>query len=53
MGAGSIIGTIASFVVGGAVATVTIIGLVDSQTGPSGTSPASVSEPVVDYGTTP
>ncbi len=52
MGIGTIVGTIVSFFVGGAVATITIIGLVDSQTGPTGTSPASVSQPVVDYGTT-
>lgn len=47
-----ILGAVASMIVGAAVATVTIIGLVSSQTGTSGESPANVNQPVIDYGAT-
>jgi hypothetical protein len=47
-----ILGTVGSLVAGGAVAAVTVLGLVSSQTGTSGESPANVNQPVVDYGTT-
>ena len=47
-----ILGTVGSLVAGGAVAAVTVVGLVSSQTGTSGESPANVNQPVVDYGTT-
>lgn len=50
MGIGSIFGIVASAIVGGAIATVTIFGVVGSQTSPSGQSPVNVSQPVVDYG---
>lgn len=48
---GAIVGTIASLVVGAAVATVTLVGVVNSQTQGSGDSPANVNQPVVVYGT--
>lgn len=41
-----------SILVGGAVATVTLVSLVSAQTGADGESPADVNEPVVEYGTT-
>ena len=47
-----ILGTVGSLVAGGTVAAVTVLGLVSSQTGTSGESPANVNQPVVDYGTT-
>jgi hypothetical protein len=47
-----ILGTVASVAAGGAVATVTVLGLVSSQTGTSGESPANVNQPIVDYGAT-
>lgn len=52
MGIGSIVGIVASLVVGGAVATATLVGVISSQTSPDdGASPVNVSQPVVDYGT--
>ena len=51
MGIGSIFGIVASMLVGGAVAAVTVVGVIDSQTGtPDGRSPVNVSQPVIDYG---
>lgn len=47
-----IFGTVGSLVAGGAVATVTVLGLVSAQTGTAGESPANVNQPIVDYGTT-
>lgn len=47
---GAILSTVAAMVVGGAVATFTVIGVVGSQTSPPDTSPASVNAPVIDYG---
>lgn len=47
---GTIIGTIASLLIGGVVATATVIGVVSSQTGDSAGSPADVTQPVVQYG---
>jgi hypothetical protein len=44
--------TIASVVVGGALAGATVIGLVNAQTSPPDKSPANVSNPVLDYGST-
>lgn len=41
-----------SILVGGVVATVTVISLVNAQTGADGESPADVNDPVVEYGTT-
>ena len=49
---GTVIGTIASLIVGGAVATVTVVGVVNSQTGAAGASEANVNQPVVAYGST-
>jgi hypothetical protein len=46
-----ILGTVASIVIGGAVAAVTVIGLVSSQTGTTGENPANVNQPIIDYGT--
>lgn len=48
--ASSIIGGIASLVVGAAVAGATIFGLVSSQTSGPDQSPANVNHPVVQYG---
>jgi hypothetical protein len=47
---GSIVGAIAALVVGSAVASATVIGLVSSQQGAPERSPGSVSEPVIPYG---
>jgi hypothetical protein len=49
---GTILGTVAAMIVGGAVAAVTVVGVVSSQTSPSGDSPANVNAPVVQYGAT-
>jgi len=52
MGTG-IIGTIVSLVVGGAVATVTVVGVVGSQTSAPNESPVDSSQPasqIVQYG---
>lgn len=46
----TILGTLGALVLGAAVGSVTIIGLVDSQTSPSGQSPANVNNPTVAYG---
>jgi hypothetical protein len=37
-------------IVGGTVATVTLVGVVDSQTSPPDQSPASVNAPAIEYG---
>lgn len=47
---GTILGTVAAMIVGGAVATVTVVGVVNSQTSPQGPNPTSVNAPVVTYG---
>lgn len=47
---GTILGTVAAMIVGGAVATVTVVGVVNSQTKAPETSPASVNAPAFDYG---
>lgn len=49
---GSILGTVAAMIVGGSVAAVTLIGVVNSQTSAPGESPANVNAPVVQYGST-
>lgn len=46
----SIIGAIASMVVGGALAGATLFGLVSSQTSGPDNSPAQVNSPVIQYG---
>jgi hypothetical protein len=47
---GTIFSTVAAMIVGGTVATFTVIGVVNSQTAAPDTSPASVNAPVIDYG---
>ncbi|GAA1911517.1 hypothetical protein GCM10009737_11260 [Nocardioides lentus] len=47
---GSVGALLASVVVGGAVAAVTVVGLVNSQTDAPDQSPANVERPVVEYG---
>ncbi len=48
----SLITTIGSLIAGGTVAAVTIVGVVNSQTGADGASPTDVTQPVsIDYGT--
>ncbi|MEV7428894.1 MULTISPECIES: hypothetical protein [unclassified Nocardioides] len=47
---GSILSTIGSLAIGGIVASATIVGVVSSQTSPSGESPANVNQPVIQYG---
>jgi L-lactate permease len=47
---GMILGIIGSVLVGGAVATATIVGVVQSQTAAPDKAPNSVSSPAVDYG---
>lgn len=49
---GSIVGMVASLFVGGVVASATIVGVINAQTSPQGESPANVSQPVVEYGST-
>ena len=48
----TIISVVASIIVGGAVATATVFGLVNAQTGPADSSPGNVNQPVVAYGST-
>jgi hypothetical protein len=47
---GTILSTIAAMLVGGAVATFTVLGVVDSQTAAPDKSPANVNAPAFDYG---
>ena len=47
---GAILNTIAAMVVGGAVAAVTIVGVVGSQTAAPEESPTNVNAPVIEYG---
>lgn len=44
------VSTLGAMVVGGAIASATVIGLVNSQTSPSGDSPANVNQPIIEYG---
>lgn len=49
----TILATIGSLIAGGVVAAVAVVGLVSSQTSPSGSSPTDVTQPVnIDYGST-
>lgn len=50
-GLSAIVATVTTTVVGGAVAAVTVVGLVNANTGTEGPSPANVNQPVVQYGT--
>lgn len=43
---------VVSVIAGGVLATVTVVGLVSSQTSAPSESPADVQSPVVDYGST-
>lgn len=45
--------SVAGIVVGGTLAGVTLVGIIQSQTDAPGQSPANVSQPVIDYGTAP
>ena len=47
---GTVVGTVASLIVGAVVAGATIVGVVHSQTGAPDQSPASVTNPLIDYG---
>ncbi|MDN4163126.1 hypothetical protein [Nocardioides abyssi] len=47
---GSILSTFGALAIGGIVASATIVGVVSSQTSPSGESPANVNQPVIQYG---
>jgi len=50
---GTILGTIASLIVGGAVASVTIVGLVNSSVDSTSSNPGNVNAPAssqIDYG---
>jgi hypothetical protein len=47
----TILATIGSLIAGGVVASIAVVGLVSSQTGPGDTSPSDVTQPVnIDYG---
>jgi hypothetical protein len=48
----TIVGTIASLIVGAAVASVTVFGVVNARTTASGESPGNVNQPVIEYGST-
>lgn len=45
-----IAGLVATIIVGGVVGTATIVGVVNSQTGPPSNSPANVNQPFTEYG---
>ena len=45
--------SVAGILVGGSLAGVTLVGIIQSQTDAPGQSPANVSQPVIDYGTAP
>ena len=47
---GTIVSTFAAMLVGGGVAAVTLVGVVNSQTAPPDKSPVSVNAPAIDYG---
>ena len=47
---GTVLGTIASLIVGAAVASATVFGVVNAQTSASGDSPGNVNQPVIEYG---
>ena len=49
---GSILTPIVSIVVGGALATATVIGLVSAQTGAPDKSPGNAISPTINYGST-
>ena len=47
----TILGTLGALVLGAAVGSVTLVGVINSQTSPQGESPVSVSgNPTVEYG---
>ncbi|GHJ60494.1 hypothetical protein NOK12_30120 [Nocardioides sp. OK12] len=50
-GISAVVTTVATTVVGGTIAAVTVVGLVNANTGTQGESPANVNQPVVQYGT--
>ena len=52
MGVSGIAGFVAALVVGGAVGTATLVGVVNSQTGAPSKSPANVEQPIIEYGST-
>lgn len=52
VGISGIAGLVAALVVGGAVGTATIVGVVNSQTSPPSQSPANVEQPAIEYGAT-
>ena len=47
---GSVFATVAAVIAGGAVATVTVLGVVSTQTSAPDKSPVSVNAPAIDYG---
>ena len=47
---GTLVSTFAAMIVGGSVAAVTVVGVVNSQTAPPEKSPVSVNAPAIDYG---
>ncbi|MCW2764899.1 MAG: hypothetical protein JWO11_858 [Nocardioides sp.] len=49
---GSILSTFGALVIGGIVASATVIGVVNAQTSPHGASPANVNQPIIQYGST-
>jgi hypothetical protein len=49
---GTILGSVGAIIVGGIVATVTIVGLVSSSVNSSSDDPANVNAPSIDYGST-
>ena len=52
VGVSGIAGFVAALVVGGAVGTATIVGVVNSQTGAPSKSPVNVEQPIIEYGAT-
>ncbi|WP_193607114.1 hypothetical protein [Nocardioides lijunqiniae] len=46
----SIAALIGSLIVGGVVGTVSLVGVINSQTSPPSKSPVSVEKPAIDYG---
>jgi len=50
VGISGLVSLVAALVVGGGIGTATLVGVVNSETSPPSKSPASVSEPIVEYG---
>lgn len=50
MGISGLVSFVAALVVGGGLGTAALVGVVNSETSPPSKSPASVNDPIVEYG---